>query len=452
MLRVLNVYVRLTTIIIAGCYISPRDSPSRVPASQPESHVLAAVPHSERKNLKHNRSAPGLPLELCQYILDFLWDDRDALLACTDVYPLNLRAEVMVANIYKITLDPLSTELDTENLTRDFLASPTFPLYFSKLTVQVQDRSSSSWCYKIPLRFASKLTRVENLTLLGVFDSHKTHFPLTTYFGFFRSVTIILLGDCTFPGFADMARFIISFPNLSELNIRNVDWSQYIVLPHILGKSRTKKMRLRKLGILAQCSVGRQDYLHQLLSWLHTTPVIKSLGILTVEVAFPANFEVLAHFLKTAGDALEQLKVYVVPGLLHGSHIPGEHDEVPLSTLTLNCMADYMSLDYLSSLQELEFTHIGPQDLPAFLSIFSHVSPQLRKITLQVRSQQPEDMNHPNWDLLEEHFAKNDFRNVALSLMFGITNVEGEGIDYRTKELLKRFPVMSARTEPLSKP
>lgn len=275
-----------------------------------------------------------LPLELCEYIIDFLWDDLDALEACALAYPVfATRADYRMDDISRANC--LTNEAAMNSLSRDLFASSAYSRYFDTLKIRVEEYAS--WCPSVPLRLGPKLSRLNQLELIGVFTSHKTHYDTTKHFSLFRSITILRLADCTFPKFADFARFIIAFPNLSTLEINDVDWDEYLVLQHILGKSRTKKFHIKDLYI--DVSIGRVDYLGQLFNWLITTPAPKTITTLSIQIRFVEDIAPITKFLKTSGEVLRQLKIYTQPGLMQRAQISGS--DLSLTNVLPDCVTSF---------------------------------------------------------------------------------------------------------------
>ncbi len=333
MYRVLRFYIRLVPIVTSGSYVDCIFSQPQRPRCQCPRTSEDIDPTIQQGLRPRRYGQPRLPIELCEYIIDFLWDDIDALEACALTHPvLGVRCDYRVDEISRDTC--LEDEVGLARLSKDLLASAAYSRYFG--TIKIRVPGHSSWCYTVPLRLASRLTQLKQLELIGVFDSQKTHPSLSKHFGLFRSVTVIRLAECTFAAFADFARFIMSFPNLSTLDIVDVDWNQYVVLPHILGKSRTKKFHPKEIYI--DLSIGRQGYLAQLFDWLVTTPATKSAVTLYIEIRFAEDFASLAKYIKAAEEALIQLRVHTHPGMMEAAHLSGE----PVVVITNTHVVDTM--------------------------------------------------------------------------------------------------------------
>lgn len=285
-------------------------------------------PPTASKRRRGQYSGFRLPLELCEYIIDFLWDDLDALEACAlTCREFATRCDYSMDGISRANC--LTNEAGLNSLFKDLLASKEYSRYFDILKIRVEEHSS--WVSAAPLRLASKLPRLQQLELIGVFDSKKSHFNSIQHFGSFRSITTLRLAECIFPKFADFARFVISLHNLSTLDILDVDWDEYLIQQNILGPKRTKKLHLKDFYI--DVSFGRRGYLAQLLNWFGTTPVNKTITTLSVEIRFAGDFDCLTKFLQSCGDALHQLKIHTHPGIMQEASLSGEF--TGMSTLTL---------------------------------------------------------------------------------------------------------------------
>ena len=107
--------------------------------------------------------------------------------------------------------------------------------------------------------------------------------------------------------------------------------------------------------------------------------------------------------------------------------------------------AGNLSVESLSSLQHIIFDGVGLQDISIFLSILSCVKPDLERIYLDMKGYDPKDLDHPNWQILEDYFSKDVFTKTFLSFSFSILGVMIGRDEDRTAEVLQRLPMLRAR-------
>lgn len=289
---------------------------------QSEHGNAVCVPRSIRK--KEPYLNLRLPLELCEHIMDFLWDDLDALGACALTCPaFAIRSDYLMDGISRANC--LTSEKALNALFSDLLASKEYSRYFDVLKIRTEE--CTSWVTTAPLRLASKLPRLEQLELIGVFDPKRSHHNSIQHFSCFRSVTTLRLAECAFSKFVDFARLVMALRNLTTLDILDVEWGEYQIQPNLLGPSRAKKLHFTDLYI--DVSIGRHGYVPQLLNWFMTTPVTQTITTLSVEIRFARDYEFLTKFLRTSGDTLRRLKVHTQPGIMREAPLSGEYMRPP---------------------------------------------------------------------------------------------------------------------------
>ncbi|KAI0778585.1 hypothetical protein BD413DRAFT_609176 [Trametes elegans] len=238
-----------------------------------------------------------VPLELSDYIIDFLHQDASTLSACS----LVCRAWTPAARYHLFRTVLLQNEAYTASFHRLLATSPELGSYVRDLTVAKLTSPTDIF------RLIKPSVPTDAIPRPGVF-AHVTHIrSLTLAHTDFKCVpdlkafhhptlSELSLSYCQFADFADVVDLANAFPHLASLSLAGLTWTHEERAPAV-----------RPLPELAHLALGRECDSGALYEWLAAAGVHTSLARLAVRCASEADTDLVGPFLKLAGPALRAL-------------------------------------------------------------------------------------------------------------------------------------------------
>lgn len=240
-----------------------------------------------------------LPLEICEEILDHLWDiespeSKRALVSCL----LVARSWTPTCRLHLYR----SIELESKRQFLRFLDTatsiPSLGCLVRALLVSGKSggQVDTSWINTVPVYLPSLLPNVDTLTLEHLPPLHSTFIPLLSNF---PTVTkLILIGKYSF---TDTTRLVNRLPRIQSLDISNCQWTQ-----GIRGFSR-KQHQLKSVDAM---HIDGQ-YAIDLLQWIVSGRSPSMLNHLQFNLNVPDAIPAFSSLLQVCGNTLQSLKLWV---------------------------------------------------------------------------------------------------------------------------------------------
>ncbi|KAH8102423.1 hypothetical protein BXZ70DRAFT_781410 [Cristinia sonorae] len=243
------------------------------------------------------------PQEITDYVLDFLHDNPKALRACAKTCRSWLPTSYLhlFANITfqsPASCSAFGTLLQDAPYLGQLVHDITFPMLFD---TKHHDQQLGSAVVDVPI----PTTAYAALSALKRLNLMMWNFDIYRYEGFasLHSVTHLNLHFCRFPSFHSFAVFIMSFPNLEDLNIRDVTWEIDSEPAMPLPSLDPSISRLRKLA------TGIVTSLPQFVAWLRASGLQCQISCVSVRCSSEDEATALRVLSSSIGDALQNLEV-----------------------------------------------------------------------------------------------------------------------------------------------
>jgi hypothetical protein len=238
-----------------------------------------------------------LPQELMEYVIDFLYNDKPTLRACS----LVCRAWVAEARVH------LFRSIHIQTMKQSGIAPPelTLPLV-RKLTWgprRAPFTDSRRWCASLDA-LAPRLSHLQSLTLVKIIVPNSDARQFILLGMEVPSVTRLKVVDCDFVSLPAFVAFLHAFPHLAHLELREVEnWAE--VGQAELPTHDSKGVELQSLS----CALLNS---WPFIDWLVRTASPHSLRKIAFSIMQPAisrNAQALAALLLACGDSLDQLMI-----------------------------------------------------------------------------------------------------------------------------------------------
>ncbi|CAL1705659.1 unnamed protein product [Somion occarium] len=186
--------------------------------------------HRRKGSPVMSSTPPVLPPELIDQAIDHLWDDHEALEACS----LTCRSWVPTSRLHLFRTVRVRSADDCTKLSALLDASPVIAHCVRKLTVSAEYKGVDSngraceddaWVNQMST-LLSKLYRVHTLALSRVKWSSLLPETKSAFAVVFKSVKMLLLFEVRFDASGDVLGFLFEFPILSELYFHGVSWDR----------------------------------------------------------------------------------------------------------------------------------------------------------------------------------------------------------------------------------
>ncbi|KAH9898001.1 hypothetical protein C8Q73DRAFT_788228 [Cubamyces lactineus] len=307
---------------------------------------------------------PKVPVELTDYIIDFLHKDARTLAACA----LVCRAWTPAARFHLFRAVILQDRGFVSSFQRLLGTSPDLGLYVRELTVAKFVTASSVFLpAKPPLSVTEflphilrQLPHLRALTLAhmdlkggdGGTDLRALHHP---------TLSELSCSYCQFTDFADFVDLVHAFPALSSLSIAGLTW-----------KEEARLLEARPLpATLRRLVLGREVDSERLFEWLLAAGAHRTVTGLAARCASERDSDLVGPFLKAAGPALRELE-------LDWSFTGDKTIGLPATISLAECTA----LESLTLQFPVHYSTAVPW-VPALLATLD--SPSIRRVALEVR-------------------------------------------------------------------
>ncbi|KAI0375404.1 hypothetical protein BV20DRAFT_268149 [Pilatotrama ljubarskyi] len=318
---------------------------------------------------------PTVPLELSDYIIDYLHKDARTLASCARVS----RSWTPAARFHLFRAIVLQNDKFTSSFKRLLGTSPDLSCYVRELTVaklvtsqDVFRAVKSSASVERTLRpVLTQLPHLRSLTLAHM--ELKDTSALTTIKG---SLTELNLSYCQFTDFADIVDLVNSFPLLAKLSLSGLTWIEELRAPVI-----------QPLPSLRHLVLGREVDGARLFEWFVAAGIHASLTRLSARCASERDTDLVGPFLKLAGPVLRELEL---DWSCSGDKIPLSPSPLfPLDHVAAIALPATVSLAECTALESLrlQFPMLYSTRLPWVPSLLKTLSsaPALRALKLEIR-------------------------------------------------------------------
>ena len=242
---------------------------------------------------------PRLPLELSDYIIDFLHDDAKALKACS----LTCQAWVPAARFHLFRAVAVKTASNTSSFQRLLDRSPSLGLYVRELSAEkLADIVAIATAEQPPSQPAQNtlpviLAHTPSLRTLSL--SHLDLQCLLDVRGLGHpTVSSLTLSYCQFTDLADIIDLVSGFPRLTSLSLSGLTWKDEKRTPLPSPAPTLRSLRL-----------GREMDSERLFEWLQAASFHESLIDLSARCASEPEADLLGAYLKHAGPSLRSFSL-----------------------------------------------------------------------------------------------------------------------------------------------
>ncbi|KAI0652271.1 hypothetical protein C8Q79DRAFT_922770 [Trametes meyenii] len=329
---------------------------------------------------------PQVPLELSDYIIDFLHKDARALAACSQV----CRAWTPAARFHLYRAVSLQDHTFASSFQRLLNGSPDLGRYVRELTVAkfvgvadmfVPPKYPASVEQSLP-RVLSHLPHLRSLTLAHMDlkcmgDLTALHHP---------ALTAVSLSYCQFADFADIVDLANAFPRLEELALSGLTW-----------KDEHRTPTAQPIPSLRRLVLGREVDADRLFEWFVTAGLHATITDLAARCASERDTDLVGPFLKLAGPSLRSLDL---DWSFTGDKTIGLPDTVSLAECTM--------LDSL----KLQFPIHYSTSLPWVVSLLETLeSPAIKTLALKIRLLG--NVNALDWEELNKVLSSPAYRSLS---------------------------------------
>ncbi|KAH9858205.1 hypothetical protein C2E23DRAFT_719362 [Lenzites betulinus] len=361
---------------------------------------------------------PKVPLELSDFIIDFLHNDARSLAVCARV----CRAWAPAARFHLFRSIVLQNHKLSSSFQRLLGSRPELGLYVRHLTVAKLTTAADVFLPAKPSSSAEDtdafphvfdhLPHLRSLTLAHMDLKDVKELRSLRH----ASLTDVTLSYCQFADFADIVDLVNSFPRLATLSLAGLTWKEELRPP-----------AARPIPSLTSLALVREVYTERLFEWLVAAGLHTSITALVARCASEADTDLFGPFLKLAGPTLRELD-------LDWSFTGDKTIELPPTVSLAACSA-------LESLH-LRFPVHYSTSVPWVVSLLSTLptqaeeptpAPSIRALTLEVRLLG--GLAALDWDGLNAVLAAPAFRtlgalNVSVNLWPGVHRdmAEVEGV------------------------
>ncbi|KAL4250258.1 hypothetical protein ABKN59_003101 [Abortiporus biennis] len=179
--------------------------------------------------------------------------------------------------------------------------------------LEIKDHNAEhSWINLVPLQLPLLLPKLTSLRLekIQMTNIHPNFFQ---NFSQFKRITQLVVQSIEFDKFIDFARLVISLPNLRCLQIlRRIQWKEGsgILIPHLIGKTLSKKVQLTHLCIVFMDDPHINSTIIDWLLWTSSMKSLKEFEMLCLP--YTENFaNPVTKFLESCGSSINRLSISV---------------------------------------------------------------------------------------------------------------------------------------------
>ncbi|KIP12287.1 hypothetical protein PHLGIDRAFT_98220 [Phlebiopsis gigantea 11061_1 CR5-6] len=366
-------------------------------------------------------SYPILPAELFDETLDHLWDDPQALRACS----LACRSWTPTTRLHLFRTVRLTSEASCTQLSSLISSTPAISRCVRKLTISAQysgvgadDRAmeDDSWVNASAeiARAVGVHGRVNTLALSRLRWGSLAQDTRDAYEAVFKSVKTLLLFEVRFHASADVLQFLSAFPNLEELYFHAVSWDHESPAP-TPSDSASDWLSTQPQSITA-------DKMHLTYLFLdpRSSPTLVTEWILshpseqklrTIQLCWREidNTKSIGDLLKASGSSLERLQVEFPSGIAEEAVL---HNHV---SLVHNTSLRSLSFGGLDVTVDTSRTFLSNYLFPWVTLMLSDLqSPFLRDITFELETPDAAGLQVLDWARIDAELSKREFAGLTL--------------------------------------
>ncbi|KAM5530806.1 hypothetical protein V8D89_015547 [Ganoderma adspersum] len=242
-----------------------------------------------------------VPVELSDYIIDFLHDDPQTLRACAST----CNAWAPASRFHLFATVSLNSANSTTTFRRLLGSSPDLGLYVHDLAAaKLSHVVTPSGPGEVPEEpepaqntLPPILARCPSLHTLSLAHADLKCFPDIRAL-VHPSVSALTLSYCQFTDLADVADLVSSFPSLAFLSLSGLTW-----------KDEARTIAPAPLPMLRSLSLGRDMDSEKFFEWLEGASVHTSLTSLSARCASEHDADLVGAFVKLAGPSLHELSL-----------------------------------------------------------------------------------------------------------------------------------------------
>ncbi|KDR72626.1 hypothetical protein GALMADRAFT_213149 [Galerina marginata CBS 339.88] len=389
------------------------------------------------------RLSDQVPMELYSVIIDFLYDDRSALKACS----LVARAWLPCAR-YHLVPRNFECYIDGNNAS-EALAMVSHPLatigyYIRRLFLRAPGQDPQIPSPEVSASYVKKrYYPVVNTSfvfhqILRAFDGKSHSLKVLTFYDigsfattnldkakpYIKWLTTLDLHRCAFSTFADLFSFISAGRNLQQLILVDIVVRRKEVMDTLSLSTHRVPPHLNKIGLY---TVEQSQVLRWILAQ-HHIPVIKSASLSTSDFGELEDPQAIANFLqKTRGD-LRRLKLY----------LPTQWRNEEILNLTHNTQLQILSVGNVPS-NVLGFTKLT--------EIFRQVSSsKLESISIHFTGRLfPGNMLQMEWKKMAREIEAPAFFRSLKALRIQISSYDHEDAEEMKVIFHESFPILSSK-------
>lgn len=246
-----------------------------------------------------------LPIEVCERAIDFLWGDPPTLEACA----LTCRSWLPRSRywLFRANVCHVVGGYHFKDVLKELRMFPAIAPYVRILDVtrSTNDRHPL-WTNLIPIHLAPMLSKLFTLSFDITLSPAWMHPRAHAHLALFHSVGNLSLGGCIFTNFNAFARLLLCFPALEYLTIRGPRWADSPHLRHLIGKSRSKKLRIKSFAFTSgPWSYGCGT---ELMRWLVTTPSATTITLFAFSSDNSSDYTALEDFFGATSQNLNRIE------------------------------------------------------------------------------------------------------------------------------------------------
>ncbi|PCH42957.1 hypothetical protein WOLCODRAFT_102847 [Wolfiporia cocos MD-104 SS10] len=260
-------------------------------------------PSAESKSCHKHPAESTFPIEIFELIIDLVWPDSDALLACA----LTCRAWLQRSRYNLFYSVDLHNCEHLNHLCRLLDGSPCLGTIVRELGI-VPYRTQSQVLGEFPHELGGRLSRVSRLRI----DINRDYYPFIAedYFqclGQFSSVTTLDIRRIRFPMLHDFAQLVCSFPRLTDLSCCAVTWTRK-------SYDREAFKPFEHSLALEHLHMKNVDWSAELVEWLLSVTSVARLESISLPAITVRDVEHVSKLLDAAGPSLRHLEIGILPG------------------------------------------------------------------------------------------------------------------------------------------
>ncbi|KAI8982881.1 hypothetical protein BD414DRAFT_463930 [Trametes punicea] len=363
-----------------------------------------------------------LPPELCDYTIDYLWDDVESLRACS----LTCKAWLPSSRYHLFRNVRLRHADDVARFRTLLISAPgiahcvrklSFSADYDGATAEGSPQEDDAWVNGAA-ELLPKLNRIDTLGLARV-RWHALHQKTRSAFAdVFRTVRQLFLFEVSFDASRDVISFLSGFPALQELYFQAVSWKHDSPAPFDDPNTPHEFAEVGSMH-LSYLFLDPKSSPTLVTEWLLKHPEEQRLRTIQLCWRELENTKAVGDLLQVSGASLESLQV-----------------EFPAGISDNAVLQNHLSLAHNTGLRSLHFGGLDVRASQAFLShrlfpwvtvMLSQVgSRHLQEVSFSLEIASVQDLLALDWDRIDRDLSRVEFH--GLTVMFYVS-CEREGLD-----------------------